>query len=50
MRAGHYAKLTVRDTGTGIAPDVMDKIFDPFFTTKHTARGQVSAFRLFTAS
>lgn len=26
--------LTIRDTGTGIAPDVLPKIFDPFFSTK----------------
>ena len=26
--------LSIRDTGTGIAPDVLPKIFDPFFSTK----------------
>jgi signal transduction histidine kinase len=25
---------TIRDTGSGIAPDVLDKIFQPLFTTK----------------
>jgi len=39
MRPGLYTKLTVRDAGTGIAPDVMDKIFDPFFTTKKLGEG-----------
>ena len=32
-------KLSVRDTGIGISPDIMDKIFDPFFTTKKLGEG-----------
>ena len=37
--AGQYAVIRVRDSGTGIAPDVMDKIFEPFFTTKKLGEG-----------
>ena len=32
-------RLIVRDTGSGIAPDVLPKIFDPFFTTKPDGTG-----------
>ena len=30
---------TVRDTGPGIADDVLPRIFDPFFTTKDVGQG-----------
>ncbi len=36
---GDYGKLTVSDTGTGIAPEHMDHIFEPYFTTKETGKG-----------
>jgi PAS domain S-box-containing protein len=37
--AGPYVRLSVRDTGCGIAPDVRPRIFEPFFTTKEVGRG-----------
>lgn len=30
----NYLKITVKDDGPGIEPDVLDQIFDPFFSTK----------------
>jgi two-component system sensor kinase FixL len=31
--------MTVRDTGPGIGPDLLDRIFDSFFTTKSEGTG-----------
>ena len=31
--------VQVRDTGGGIAHDVIDRIWDPFFTTKEVGKG-----------
>ncbi|NRB17909.1 MAG: hypothetical protein HRU33_10195 [Rhodobacteraceae bacterium] len=39
LAPGCYGMLAVRDTGTGIAPDVLDQIFDPFFTSKEPGSG-----------
>lgn len=39
LSTGKYVQLTVRDTGYGIAPDIVNRIFDPFFTTKKLGEG-----------
>ena len=36
---GRYARLTVRDTGTGMSEETVKKAFDPFFTTKDVGAG-----------
>jgi PAS domain S-box-containing protein len=36
---GPYVVITIADTGTGIAPEIIDSIFDPFFTTKEVGKG-----------
>ncbi len=38
MKPGRYVTLMVRDTGSGMKPDVLERVFDPFFTTR--ARGE----------
>jgi len=36
---GPAAEVRIRDNGTGIPKEIVDKIFDPFFTTKPTGKG-----------
>ena len=36
---GQAVEVRVRDNGTGIANEYLDKIFDPFFSTKPTGEG-----------
>jgi PAS domain S-box-containing protein len=39
LKAGHYARLVVEDTGSGMGPETLKRIFDPFFTTKSPGEG-----------
>ena len=39
LTAGEYVVLKVADTGSGIAPEILDHVFDPFFTTKEVGTG-----------
>jgi PAS domain S-box-containing protein len=37
--AGNYARVIVRDTGTGMDEATQSRVFEPFFTTKETGKG-----------
>ena len=39
IRAGEYVRISVADTGCGMAPEVMERAFEPFFTTKPVGKG-----------
>ncbi|MBU1377349.1 MAG: CHASE domain-containing protein [Alphaproteobacteria bacterium] len=37
--AGDHVAIRIRDTGVGMAPDVIERVFEPFFTTKEVGKG-----------
>ncbi len=38
-KVGNYTVITVRDTGMGMSPEILERIFEPFFTTKDFGKG-----------
>ena len=39
LTPGEYIEISLRDTGSGIPPENLNKIFEPFFTTKLDNKG-----------
>jgi PAS domain S-box-containing protein len=39
LEIGSYVRISVKDTGYGMTPDVIERIFDPYFTTKEKGVG-----------
>jgi len=39
IKAGQHIALTVKDSGHGMEPQVMERIFEPYFTTKEQGKG-----------
>ena len=39
LEPGEYLRLTVRDSGPGVDPEIRERIFEPYFTTKPVGEG-----------
>ncbi len=37
--SGQFVNITVKDSGSGIPPEILKNIFNPFFTTKEVGKG-----------
>ena len=39
LKPGHYVTISVRDNGSGMAPETVGRVFEPFFTTREVGQG-----------
>ena len=39
LHLGDFVRLSIADTGSGIAPEIRARIFEPYFTTKEIGKG-----------
>ncbi len=39
VEPGPFVQLAIKDSGSGIPPEIREKIYDPYFTTKETGKG-----------
>ena len=48
--AGPHVRISIRDNGCGIPPEILPRIFDPFFTTKEVGKGTGLGLAVVSAS
>jgi two-component system cell cycle sensor histidine kinase/response regulator CckA len=39
VQAGKYVRVSVRDSGVGIPPEIQQRVFEPFFSTRGAGKG-----------